>query len=424
MCRNRLTIWRVLLVDARESQPVFDVVVIGAGQAGLSTSYHLSRLGVAHLVLERGRVAETWRSTRWDSFCLNTPSWCTQLPGFDPPGAADSFASLADIIRTLTEYADWANTPVRHAEVEQLRFTDGIFELALTGDVIRAHGVVVATGAFQRPVVPAVAAGVPGTTMHMHTASYRNPDQLPDGGVLVVGSGRSGCEIALELHESGRSVHLAVGRCGWAPRRYRGRELMRWMVDIGAMDETIDVLPTPHARVAGNVAVSGSQGGRDCNPLVLEAAGVELHGRLVGFDGSRALFADDLAPSIEFGMKFERDLCRRWDNYVDAAGLSLPDHPLRTWKPNYAAAQELSLKSEGIGAVLWAGGFRPDFGWIDIPVFDDLGFPRARRGATDIPGLGFVGLPWLHKRKSPLLLGVGEDAAHVAGAVAAHLETV
>ena len=413
----------MIAVGAPESSSVFDAVVIGAGQAGLSTSYHLSRLGVAHVVLERRRIAETWRTERWDSFFLNTPNWCTQLPGMDPPGAPDSFAPLVDVIATLTAYAERVEAPVRCAEVRQLRMNDGRFEVALADDVVRARGVVVATGAFQKPVAHPAAADVPAAIVHMHTTAYRNADQLPVGGVLVVGSGQSGCEIALELLESGRNVHLAVGRCGWAPRRYRGRELMRWMVDVGAMDETSEVLPTPKARFAGNVAVSGSQGGRDCNPLVLKAAGAELHGRFLGFDGGRARFEDDLDANIEFGRKFERDLCRRWDEYAQAAGLSLPDHPLRPWDATHGGDTEISLTGEGITTVLWAGGFRPDFEWIDLAVLDDMGFPRARRGVTEIPGLGFVGLPWLHTRKSPLLLGVGEDAAHIAGAVAAHLET-
>jgi putative flavoprotein involved in K+ transport len=402
---------------------VLDSIVIGAGQAGLSTSYHLSQLGVAHVVLERDRVAQTWRSSRWDSFCLNTPNWCTRLPGMDAPGAPDSFARLAEVIATFDEYAERIGAPIRGAEVKQLRVDDGVFEVTLADDVLSARSVVVATGAFQQPVAHPAAAEVPATCVHLHTATYRNPDQLPDGGVLVVGSGQSGCEIGLELLESGRNVHLAVGRCGWAPRRYRGRELMRWMVDIGKMDETSGALPTPKARLAGNVAVSGSQGGRDCNPLVLEAAGAKLHGRFVGFAGSRALFEDDLDASIEFGTTFERDLCRRWDSYAEASGLDLPKHPLRVRQATYASETEIGLKREGITTVLWAGGFRPAFGWIDIPVFDDMGFPRSRRGVTEVSGLCFVGLPWLHTRKSPLLLGVGEDAAHVARAVAAHLET-
>jgi putative flavoprotein involved in K+ transport len=403
---------------------MLDCVVVGAGQAGLSSSYHLSRIGVEHVVLERGRVAETWRTARWDSFHLNTPNSCTRLPGIDPPGEPDSFAALADVIETIDDYAARIKAPVRQAEVTSLRSNAGAFELTLADDALIARSVVVATGAFQQPTTRPAAAHVPAGILLMHTAAYRNPDELPDGNVLIVGSGQSGCEIGQELLETGRSVHLAVGRCGWAPRRYRGRELIRWMVDVGAMDETRDALTSQRARLAGNVAVSGSQGGRDCNPLVLEASGARLHGRFLRFDGGRALFDSDLDANIEFGTTFERDLCRRFDEYAQQAGLDLAEHQLRMRGGSpHKATTELDLEREGIVTVLWAGGFRPAFQWIDIPVFDEIGFPRARRGVTDTAGLSFVGLPWLHTRKSPLLLGVGDDAAHVADAVASHLET-
>ena len=403
---------------------MLDCVVIGAGQAGLSASCHLSSLGIDHVVLERGRVAETWR-TRWDSFFLNTPNWGTRLPGMDPPGEPDAFAPLADVIATFTAYAVRIAAPVQSGEVTLLRANERGFELTLADDALTTRSVVVATGAFQQATArPEPAADVPAGVAFTHTADYRNPGDLPDGGVLVVGSGQSGCEIGLELLEAGRNVHLSVGRCGWAPRRYRGREFLRWMVDIGAMDETIDVLPTPRARLAGNVAVSGSHGGRDCNPLVLEAAGAELHGRFVGFDGRSARFEDDLDASIEFGATFERDLCRRFDAYVTEAGLDLPEHPLRERARSTIASTELALGREGIGTVLFAGGYRPAFSWVEVPVFDELGFPRAQRGVTDVPGLAFVGLPWLHTRKSPLLLGVGADAAHVVDAIATHLAAV
>ncbi len=402
---------------------MLDCVVIGAGQAGLSTSYHLSRIGVDHVVLERGRVAETWRTARWDSFCLNTPNWCTRLPGMDPPGEPDSFAPLADVIATFTDYAERIGAPVRTADVTSLRATRGTFELTLADDTLVARSVVVASGAFQQPTRPP-AADVPSGTLVLHSASYRNPAGLPQGGVLIVGSGQSGCEIGQELLEAGRTVHLALGRCGWAPRRYRGREYMRWMLDVGALDETSDVLPTPKARLAGNVAVSGSKGGRDCNPLVLEAMGARLHGRFVGFREGRVHFDADLDEGIEFGATFERRLCQRFDEYAKAAELDLPEHAPRARRGSRPeTTPELALEREGIGTVLWAGGFRPAFQWIDLPVFDELGFPRARRGVTDVPGLGFVGLPWLHTRKSPLLLGVGDDAAHVAHALAEHLAT-
>jgi putative flavoprotein involved in K+ transport len=403
---------------------VLECVVIGAGQAGLATSYHLSSLGVEHLVLERGRVAETWRTARWDSFNLNTPNWCTQLPGLELGDVdPDAFAPLAEVVRMFEGYAEDIGSPVRAGvDVTALRYDGTAFEV--DGDVegVRARSVVVATGAFQQPLSARAAQDVPGGVTQLHTSAYRNPDDLPDGGVLIVGSGQSGCEIGIELLETGRDVHLAVGRCGWMARRYRGRELMRWLVDIGVADETPDVLPSPAARVAGNVVVSGSHGGRDCHALVLERAGARLYGRFQGFDSGRAVFAPDLEDALEFGRTFERNLSARCDEWGAAAGLELPpavpeiERPAGSHDPT-----ELVLDREGVRTVLWAGGFRPAFSWIDLPIFDDLGFPLAKRGVTEVPGLAFVGLPWLHTRKSPLLLGVGEDAGHVAQVIASHL---
>ena len=401
---------------------MIDCVVIGAGQAGLAASFHLSRLGVEHVVLERGRVAETWR-TRWDSFHLNTPNWCTQLPGLDLAGyEPDAFATRAEIVEQIAGYAKRIGAPVRTADVSALRESGGSFELALADDALDARSVVVATGAFQQPLANRAVEDVPSGVVQLHTSAYRNPGHLPDGAVLIVGSGQSGCEIGIELLESGREVHLSLGRCGWFPRRYRGRELMRWIVDVGAADDTPDVLPSPGARVAGNVVVSGSRGGRDCSALVLERAGARLYGRFEGFRSGRAVFASDLDASLEYAREWEANLARRCDEWAQTTGLDLPaavpeaERPRRHHDPT-----ELLLDRAGVRTVLWAGGFRPAFSWIDLPIFDELGFPRATRGVTDVPGLAFVGLPWLHKRKSPLLLGVGDDAAHVADAVAAHL---
>jgi putative flavoprotein involved in K+ transport len=402
---------------------VLDCAVIGAGQAGLATSYQLSRLGIEHVVLERGRVAETWRTTRWDSFHLNTPNWCTQLPGLEASDAdPDAFAPLAEIVELLDDYADRIGAPVQAGEVASLALTSAGFELTLGDDAIAARSVVVATGAFQQPLANRAPGDTPRGVVELHTSSYRNPDDLPDGGVLIVGSGQSGCEIGMELLETGRAVHLAIGRCGWMPRRYRGRELMRWIVDTGVADDTPEVLPSPAARVAGNVVVSGSHGGRDCHALVLERAGARLYGRFEGFDSGRAVFAPDLESSLEFGRTFERNLSQRCDEWAEAEGLELPpaapepDRPARDHD-----VTELALDREGVSTVLWAGGFRPAFGWIELPIFDELGFPRAARGVTDVPGLAFVGLPWLSTRKSPLLLGVGDDAGHVAQAIGRHL---
>jgi putative flavoprotein involved in K+ transport len=401
---------------------VDDCVVIGAGQAGLASSYHLTRLGIEHVLLERGRVAQTWRAARWDGFHLNTPNWATQLPGLrqtdtDP----DAFAPLTEVIALLEDYAVEIEAPVRAGvEVTGLRHTARGFELDVDGDCVHARTVVVATGAFQQPTAPPLEA--PSGVLHVHSSGYRHPGDLPAGGVLVVGSGQSGCEIAQELLESGRRVHLSVGRCPWAPRRYRGRDLIRWLVDVGMMDDSVDALPSPGARLAGNVTVSGAHRGIDCNPLLLEAAGADLHGRLTGFRDGRAIFADDLAENLQAGLTFERDLCRRFDDHALDTGLELTPHvPVEQQSQHARGGSELALAGEGISTVLWATGFRPAFGWIDIPVFDGLGFPRTRRGVTEVPGLMFVGLPWLHTRRSPLLLGVGDDAGHVAQEVAAAL---
>ena len=397
-----------------------ECAVIGAGQAGLSTSFHLSRLGVEHVVLERGRVGETWRTMRWDSFHLNTPNWCTQLPGLDLADAdPDAFAPLDAVVDMLTGYATDIGAPVQVAAVTALRSSGDAFALELAGDTLAARSVVVATGAFQQPLTIRATGEPPAGVVQLQASSYRSPSDLPEGGVLIVGSGQSGCEIGLELLEAGREVHLAVGRCGWFPRRYRGRELMRWMVDVGAADETPEVLPTPMARAAGNVAVSGSRGGRDCNPLVLERAGARLYGRLEGFDAGRAVFAR-LEDGLEFGRTFERNLSRRCDEWAAASGLELPPavpeavRPRRTHDPT-----ELALEGEGVVTVLWAGGFRPAFSWIDLPIFGADGLPEHEGGAVAREiGIYFVGLHFLYSMSSEMIHGVGRDADRIAGRVA------
>jgi putative flavoprotein involved in K+ transport len=397
--------------------------VIGAGQAGLATSYHLSQLAVDHVVLERGQVADTWRTARWDGFHLNTPNWATQLPGLPMPGDdPDAFAPRDEVIANLERYAALIEAPLReHADVTALRTARGGFELDVSGDTMKARSVVVASGAYQQPT-RLQGCELPDAVLAMHTAAYRRPSQLPPGGVLIVGSGQSGCEIAQELLDDGRRVHMAVGRCPWFPRRYRGADLMRWMEDVGLMHQTIDQLPTPRARLSGNVTVSGARGGVDASPLVAEAAGAVLHGRLTGIAGGRALFADDLDASITWSLQFERELRARCDAYAEEAGLELPEHaPVFEGPEQRPAATELQLEEAGVTTVLWANGYRPSFGWIELPIIDELGFPRTQRGVTEVPGLAFVGLPWLYKRRSPLLIGVGDDAAHVATSISDNL---
>jgi putative flavoprotein involved in K+ transport len=368
-------------------------------------------------------VAETWRTCRWDGFFLNTPNWAQMLPGHSFAGPdPDGFAPLAEVIAYLEEYASAVGPDMREGvEVTRLR-PDGDGDLvAETGDEeLRARNVVVATGAYQQPAWPAAGQQAPADVFQLHTSDYRRPGQLPDGNVLVVGSGQSGCQIAEELLGAGRGVFLSVGRCTWLPRRYRGRDIIRWGIDIGLMDQTVDTLPAPEAKLACNPPVSGNGGGHDCNPRWLARRGAALVGRVEGFDGSRVRLAPGLEENLAKGDAFEQELLGKLEEYITAFGLELPEpEPPEDDDVGGAAADELDLHTAGISTILWATGFRPDYRWIDLPVTDDLGWPLQTRGVTAVPGLYFVGVHWLHKRKSSLFLGVGEDAEHIVSTISA-----
>jgi putative flavoprotein involved in K+ transport len=395
-----------------------DTIVIGAGQAGLSTSYHLSQLGREHVVLERGRVAETWRTQRWDGFYLNTPNWAQLLPGHPYQGDdPDAFPPLAEVIAYLDDYARTLAAGVREgAGVTALRReTDGRYAVETGSGGFLADNVIVATGAYQRPTPTPLAEQAPADVRQLHTSEYRRPEQLPAGAVLVVGAGQSGCQIADELLDAGRAVYLSVGRCPWLPRRYRGHDIVRWLVDSGIADQTADSLPAPEAKLACNPPVSGNDGGHDCNPRWLAARGAVLLARVTGFDGAAVRLEGDVDETLTKAADVTKELLGRIDGYIETAGLDVPgSDPIDDGDLGDALARELDLRSASISTVLWANGFRPDYGWIDVPVTDPLGWPVQSRGVTEFPGLYFVGVHWLHKRKSSLFLGVGEDAEYVA----------
>jgi putative flavoprotein involved in K+ transport len=387
--------------------------VVGGGQAGLAVSHELTVLGVEHAVLERGRIGQTWRD-RWDSFCLVTPNWTVQLPGGAYGGPdPDGFMPRDEIVGHLERYA--AGSPVREGvDVEGVERGGDGFVLGTSEGDLAADVVVVATGTYRRPHLPAAAGTLPGSLLRLTADDYRSPGALPGGAVLVVGSGQSGCQIAEELHEAGREVVLSCGRAPWLPRRVGGRDFVWWLVESGFIEAGVDSLPGPEARLFANVLATGRGGGHDLHLRVLRDAGVTLVGRILGAEDGAARFAPDLAESVAWGDERYRQLADLFRKHGLEAALPEPE-------PFDPAAPE-SVDVRGFGAAIFTSGFRPDYAsWLPWPeAFDSLGFPRHEDGAsTAVPGLFFLGTHFLRKRKSSLLIGVGEDAAIVAQRIAA-----
>jgi putative flavoprotein involved in K+ transport len=388
-------------------------------------SYELTQAGVGHLVLERGRVGQTWRG-RWDSFCLVTPNWSAQLPGHPYEGKdPDGFMLRVEVVAYLERYAARFAAPVREGvAVTSLQQAPDGFRLETTAGRLAAETVVLCTGAYQRPHRPAGATTLPPDLLQIDVEDYRNPAELPDGPVLVIGSGQSGCQIAEELHDAGRDVFLACGRAGWAPRRIGDHDLFWWLRETGELDEALSRLPSPAARLAANLQATGHGGGHDLHYRTLRRLGVTLLGHFLGADGRHARFAPDLADSVAWGDSRNARLMDRIRKLASERGLPPPEIPEP--EPFSAEAPE-QLNLSGFGAVVFAGGFRPDYkSWVHCPgAFDEFGFPAHEQGAsTATPGLYFVGVHFLRKRKSSLLLGVGEDAAIVAHRIAAENRTI
>jgi putative flavoprotein involved in K+ transport len=399
-----------------------ETVIVGGGHAGLALSYHLGRIGRPHVVLERGRVAERWRSERWDSLMFQFPNWSLRLPGQEYRGdRPDGFATRKEVIAFIERYRDLVDAPVRTGvRVHRVRTMDGGFRLETSDGDVDAANVVVATGPYQEPILPAVRHALSSTVFQVHASGYRNPAQLPSGAVLVVGSGASGCQIVEDLLAAGRTVYLSLGRHRRYPRRYRGHDMFWWVERIGALDQTLD--ERPDARERPNPLVTGVGGGHDIDLRDYAAAGVTLLGRLVDVSGWRLPLADDVAALLTAGDESVGVFTRAVDAYIARSGLAVP--PPSPSADRRAAEvpdpiRELDLAAAGITSVIWATGYRRDFSWIDAPVFDERGEPIHRRGVTGCAGLYFLGLPWLHKLKSSVLCGVGDDAAHLADHIAA-----
>jgi putative flavoprotein involved in K+ transport len=404
-----------------------EVVIIGGGQAGLALSYYLTQQGRTHVVLEQGQVGETWRKARWDSFTLNTPNWMIQLPGFGYQGDdPDGFLPREDIVDYLKRYAASFHAPlqcgVRVTAVRQRPGSDG-YLVQTQQMTFAARNVVLATGAFPKAKLPAASAAVSVNICQMHTSEYRNPQTLPSGAVLVVGTGQSGCQIAEELHESGRRVYLSTSSCGRVPRRYRGKDSAWWLARLGFYDRTVDQLPSPTAKFVCNPHVSGNQGGHDINLRQFARQGVTLLGHVQAAQGKQLLLAPDLEENLAKADAFAAQVTHGIDEYITKTGMEVAaSSTTREALSNDATPTDplltLDLQLAGVSTIIWASGYKLDLGWVHIPVLDQAGFPVHRRGITDYRGLYFLGLHWLYKTKSALLFGAGEDAAFIATAIA------
>jgi putative flavoprotein involved in K+ transport len=398
------------------------VVVVGGGQAGLSASWYLVRDGIEHVVLERETLMHHWRDARWDAFCLVTPNWQCQLPGYPYAGKdPDGFMVAEELNAWLAGFPASFNPPVReHTEVTSVRPRDDGrgFDVRHTGGLIIAEQVVVAVGGYHVPSVPSCAQALPAEVLQVHSSAYKNPTQLPAGKVLVVGTGQSGAQIAEDLHLAGRSVHLAVGDAPRCARTYRGRDVVAWLHDMGHYDRPVtEQPPEERGRDRTNHYVTGRDGGRDLDLRAFAREGMTLHGILTSI-GTEFEFADNLAASLDGADAVYNGINEAIDEWISAQGIQAP--PPTVYEPVWQPTEPARLRVDQVSAVIWATGFRSDFRWLHASVFDGAGHPQHLRGVTAVPGVYFLGLPWLHTWGSGRFASVARDAEHLSTHLLAH----
>jgi len=400
-------------------------MIVGGGQAGLSMSACLAHRGIDHLVIEKRTALHTWRTERWDSFCLVTPNWQCRLPGHSYEGGdPHGFMKKNEIIVYLDAFRAKVRAPILEGTVVQraVRRPTGGFTVATSNGTYTTDQLVVATGGYHKPIIPRMAERLPRTLVQIHSVEYRNAAALPEGRILVVGSGQSGAQIAEDLHLAGREVLLAVGEAPRCARFYRGRDVVDWLADMGYYDMPVDDHPLREGvRDNTNHYVTGRDGGRDIDLRRFALEGMQLYGRLIDADEHTLRFAPTLASALDAADAVYNGINASIDKYITAAGITAPPGAryLPRWTPE-AERTELALRESGISAVIWCIGYTADFTWLDVPVFNGRGQPQHKRGVTREPGLYFLGLPWLHTWGSGRFSGVADDARYLAGQIELH----
>ncbi len=408
----------------------YPVIIVGGGQAGLSASYGLTQQKIEHLILDRGAIGDSWGKRRWDSFCLVTPNWQCRLPGFDYDGNDPKGFMLKDeIVDYVKRYAASFNPPFKgNVEVHKVyrKTKDGDFHVNTSIGNFTAQKVIIATGAYHIPNILPMSKGFEDSINQIHSADYKNPEQLDDGATLVVGSGQSGAQIAEDLHIAGKKVYLSVGTAPRAPRTYRGKDAVEWLEDMGYYDQPIESHPDPdEARHKTNHYLTGRDNGRDIDLRKLATEGVELRGQIKTVSNGIVDFTTDLKTNLDSADATYNRIQDNIDKYITANNIEAPETPryIALWEPSPENDLPLDYKKEGIKNVIWCTGFKVKFDWIEFShVFDERGYPTYNRGITEEHGLFFLGLPWLHTWGSGRFSHVGQDAMYLTDYIAAVLE--
>lgn len=402
----------------------YPVIIIGGGQAGLSMSYNLKQAGIEHLVLEKYQIAHAWRSKRWDSFCLVTPNWQCQLPGFPYSGDdPNGFMVRDQIVDYIERYSHNFKPPLIEG-IEVLRLKQQAiadeFELTTTQGTFTADQVVVATGGYHNPKIPKLAEKLPRSLKQIHSSEYKNAQSLPEGAVLVVGTGQSGCQIAEDLHLEGRQVHLCVGSAPRSPRRYRGKDVVDWLDQMGYYDIPIDEHPKKEkVRTKTNHYVTGRGGGREIDLRHFALEGMQLHGKLNEIGGTELHFQANLEQHLDQADAVAESIKQTIDSFINNQKISAPQEPTYepVWRPQQEPVLRLDYEQANLTTVIWATGYDLDFRWIEVPVFDGQGYPGHDRGKTPVKGLYFLGLPWLYTWGSGRFSGIARDANYLADCI-------